>query len=1569
MRLKLPLMLLCILGLLLGDGCDLSTSNKSTNGGTPGTGGNGGGNNGGPQKTPLFFALEQEGNTTATALCVGTAVDLVGVNFSNILEENQVMFSAATVRIPGIPIGVEFPNDGNPQNGLESRLHVLVPGGVSTGNVELTVNGIFAGSNGYDACPQVMAYTLGRNEKLPFLAFTDFLGFSDQGGASFIKLYGINFTEIQEVTIEDTKGSSTPILPNTIIRNPISPGAVPPNVPTGYSSIGFFLHDTKNDVQPQISNTNRDNIKIRVKGASGESNTIEVPVVSTSIRSTPAPDRSTLGVAINSIKVPTGVRTGPVRIRYNLYDLQGQVKISYRMEASWSVDGGENWNPAKPDLTDGEMDGPTGILPGAIEFPLTHFLFPGGGTIRTFTWDAPNDPNFVRINTPQQGLPLPPRNWTIRFRMAPIPESIPVTNRHEVETPDIVYYWLEDRSGEDLSEQRRAVLDEDFATDDREDSRETTALWGPPSNPDAVVGKITATDPNQQFGKGLARLSLVNVDADQRPEGFVFEAYLIDTDALRITYFQRTDNGTPGDATDDVLTPFSVDFLNPGQPKNEFHLASLFLGPDVQVLAVGINPLIIRLSGGATPSSNDIVFLCQAGSVLDLGGVDGEDNPRTPPGGNLDSPGRGGAGGPGGGAGGGGGSLSTAFAGVVAGPGPSGVLAGEDGGNNGGGGGETTCAFDPLAAAAGSKFLGGAGGGGGNRLSGGTGDTGTPIPTAFRPARGGRGGATHGDQKLLVLSPGSGGGGGGGTLGTDGPNGNFSVTGGAGGGGGGGAIQVVANGAIFIDPQAQILATGGKGGSSPALPRNPAPPPGSANGGAGGGGSGGCIVLQAIGSVGVACSSLKVEGGAHGTVQQLQNKIPGSGDGASGWIRIESASGGAPSCSPLIAETTLAAALDEKMVAVKVASIDGFPERGAIVVGDNTQGPIEEMTYVSITPGAPPTINVTRAPAPNAVQHASGAPVRLKGAVAPFTNPEVLATGGLTSSPDKVEPGKGRDGEIHIRFQSGIDPRTGLPFVDPVTGEEISVWLFDTDAGVIKNPRGDVVKTVAAADTNPGFLDASRLIVDQKTFLRGVGAHAMVISVSGQADIAGTLDASGAPGGLLRFSERDKENPLFGLGGRGGPGGADGGDGGTVEFIDGNLANKSPENTNPIHGKPGKLPPFTPPEWDRTPAPYGDGNPEGEVTPFPFVTRATPGASLRGQSCGLPPSAPCIQTAGGGAGGGNFQGGNVFDGTAKPQDNGLGGKGGSVFGIEALRFGGDYWRFGGTSGSGGGGNPQVSGPYSSKAIPGNYRFKGLAVFAPGTGGGGSGGALHLIAKNLNLQASGRILARGGNAFQSIDLGGNGGGGAGGNVLIQVLNSMTIEPGALIDVSGGTANRAVLAPPGSTIPDYEGNVRKVGTELRDDFGGQGGSGSPGRVRIEADNDSFARISGNNPSVSSGPFLLSTSSSIGVSKAVRLGVGPGFVAASHTLTLDAAFVRYFQFGQPNGTDSIVLWEGATESLDQHGGHASFLQQIRDPQALRFTEFIRFSIPFLSSIPTKETQSISEISLPYKLPSRSD
>ena len=385
---------------------------------------------------------------------------------------------------------------------------------------------------------------------------------------------------------------------------------------------------------------------------------------------------------------------------------------------------------------------------------------------------------------------------------------------------------------------------------------------------------------------------------------------------------------------------------------------------------------------------------------------------------------------------------------------------------------------------------------------------------------------------------------------------------------------------------------------------------------------------------------------------------------------------------------------------------------------------------------------------------------------------------------------------------------------------------------------------------------------------------------------------------------------------------------------------------------------------------------------FPGVTRATPGASVRGQACDSPPLNPegCDKTAGGGAGGGSngagdngndpntIQGRTVFFEPVSPV---LPGAGGSNFGLDTFRFDGDLWTFGGTGGSGGGANPQVSAAYKLGILPrGSVLFTG-ALHAPGTGGGGGGGVLLLTATHVTLRPEARILSRGGNAIRSIDLGGNGGAGGGGAVIIRVQSSLSIAQGAVIDVSGGVANGEVPIDPGQGLPLYEGNFHRpaaggIGLGF---FGGVGGNGAPGRILLEADADSQAAESGLNISLSGGMFLADTFPSIAVSKAFLLGIGPGNAVSAPNLALSGGVVRFHDFGQPLGTESSVLWEGAMESLDVHGQPGPFLQRVRDPRDLRFTEFVRFSVPFLSNGPSRETQSIREILMLYRYPAREE
>ncbi len=1553
-----------ILALLFPVGCGGKRPTQPGAGTGAGPGAGAGAGAGPVTSTPLLLGVFPD----PLLVSVGDVVKIIGINFQNDLSKNTVSFISGSQRIPGIPIRVDFPSDGNPSNGLESELQVVVPGGISTGNVEVRVSGVDAGSRGFDARPQIMACTLGRNETQTYLLYVNLLGFSPQ--ASFVKLFGLNFNEIDEVQLEDGQGGSARISPNAIERNPAPPAGTPSNTEaTGYSVIGFNLKDTRNDVRLNFVAGRRENMKIRIKSAAGLSNTVEVPV-----HSEQAVDR--LGAIINGVKVPTGVRTGQVRVHYTMYDHVGGtgigVDINYRMEVLWKLAGEDAtfFRVAKPAVDDPEQSGinnlgTTGILPGAIGLGSPHRLFPGDGALRTFTWDAPNDPALKLFMSTRVDGQYRDRFLPIQFLLRPTVEANNVAPRnklnpnHDVITPTVLYYYIEDRTGDVVSAERVGKFAENFNTDVTEDTKLSTANLGPPNNPGALVGKVTGGAP-VTYGTGTAQVHLLNAAPEDLLPDATKQYYLIDTDDLSIVYRQiSNDGGTPCNLDDDELAGGGTGqreevFENPGSSAKEFHLATLELGPNVQVFVRGLRPLVVRLKG-TLDLPDEEVFVAGAGSKLDLNGCPGEDGPRLGP--TVDVPGNGGKAGAGGGDGGIGASITDTPLGAA-------IASAERGARDGGEGGETTLAVDvSVLGTKASTVPGGPGGGGGNRTPGQPGDSGLPTPQRFAPPRAGKGGLFRGESHLLQLSPGSGGGGGGLTLGVA-INGNFAYDAGAGGGGGGGALRLVANGQVVLDSTALVEANGGKGGNA-VVPKITPPVDGSASPAPGGGGSGGCIQVQARGSVDLACESLRVLGGTGGTSTVKQNQAAGAGNGGEGWIRVESAEGGVPTCSAFVAETSLTLAAKNTDISMTVTATDSFPSSGTVQIFDATTGALlEELSYLSTTPIT--FDGLIRGAGKVALP--LGAKVVLKGSIAPLS-PPVLSEGGVIKSPDSVEVGRGRDGELHFRFEASLDTVTGKPVLDPVTGEALSIWRMNTDTGVVSRPSGDLLLEVAASDTNPGRLECTRLVIDARTTLRVEGSRPLQIFVTGQADIGGTIDVSGLAGGVLRFSSDHRNDPDAGLGGASGPGGGGGGEGGITEFVDGNIANKAPENTLPLHAGAGLAPAQTPEGWDKTSVLDGNEDLDDQLTPPGSFLRAKGGLTLRGQKCGGAGQGICVQSPGGGGGGGNIAKGS--DGNAFPEPGDLFGEGGSVFGLPGFRFDGDYLLLGGTGGGGGGGNPHISGIYK-QGYPGAFRFKSDADHAPGTGGGGGGGVLRLSVENLNIRPTGRILARGGDAYQSIDLGGNGGAGAGGSILIQVKNALTIAPGALLDVSGGTANVTVPILPGQSSIEYPGNFHLAGGKLVAS-GGEGGNGAPGRIRIEADASSLAALSGVNANYSSGPFLPDSVFSIGVSKAIRLGVGPGLVAGTHQIELSDTIVRFYEFGQPNGTDSAITWQGARESLDVHGGVTAFstlsgsagLLGTGSPGSLADQEFVRFVVPLLSNGSTRETQAIREIQLPYSLP----
>ncbi len=203
------------------------------------------------------------------------------------------------------------------------------------------------------------------------------------------------------------------------------------------------------------------------------------------------------------------------------------------------------------------------------------------------------------------------------------------------------------------------------------------------------------------------------------------------------------------------------------------------------------------------------------------------------------------------------------------------------------------------------------------------------------------------------------------------------------------------------------------------------------------------------------------------------------------------------------------------------------------------------------------------------------------------------------------------------------------------------------------------------------------------------------------------------------------------------------------------------------------------------------------------------------------------------------------------------------------------------------------------------------------------------------------------------------------MLIQVANSFSAEPGGRIDVSGGQANLSppVIAAEAGSIPLYESNIRKVGTEMRT-LGGKGGNGAVGRVRIEVPLGSNLLRTAFNDSVYSALLFLDAAYSKGVSKVFPLGVGPGNMAISHEIVPEMAIMRFADQALPDGTDAILLWEGAEPSVDMHGVTGPLIGGVEDIRDLFSNEYVRFTVQIVSNGVSRETPTITAIEVPYTL-----
>jgi hypothetical protein len=120
---------------------------------------------------------------------------------------------------------------------------------------------------------------------------------------------------------------------------------------------------------------------------------------------------------------------------------------------------------------------------------------------------------------------------------------------------------------------------------------------------------------------------------------------------------------------------------------------------------------------------------------------------------------------------------------------------------------------------------------------------------------------------------------------------------------------------------------------------------------------------------------------------------------------------------------------------------------------------------------------------------------------------------------------------------------------------------------------------------------------------------------------------------------------------------------------------------------------------------------------------------------------------------------------------------------------------------------------------------------------------------------------------------------------------------------------------------------------------------------------------NDAISAGVFRFDLVRSDAVSRAIRLGVGTGRVVTG-PFELGPAEVLPAQGENPAAGRAVVLWEGARDSLDQHGLPDRLVGLVDDPRILVHPGQVRFRVVLLSTAGSDPGAGITTIRLPYSL-----
>ena len=825
----------------------------------------------------------------------------------------------------------------------------------------------------------------------------------------------------------------------------------------------------------------------------------------------------------------------------------------------------------------------------------------------------------------------------------------------------------------------------------------------------------------------------------------------------------------------------------------------------------------------------------------------------------------------------------------------------------------------------------------------------------------------------------SGGGGGDATTTAVGTGGEGGAAGGGAGGPGGFVQSNGANAPGAVDG-ASIGGSGGNNGGEPGQPITLLRPydnisnPRAGPGGGGGHRDAGFDGINTLGS-GIIKSQSGLGGPARGNPEMTVLTAGAGGGGGAGCVlrqspdpdnpvvgRFGGGGGGGGGAMRFVADGNIVIGPTGALISDGGTGGDGTNGGGASPGGGGSGGGILLQAEGSVLLDSDSLIRAmggSGANNGNTVRGGPGSPGRIRiEANGPISLPGLVNFDNVQAAPSGTFIG-----QVATAIDGGDSGDGSFDFAAQPDG---SLIVIDTDTGIVTNDsNGSVLYTPVAFD---GIFDLTGLVVpgpDTPGFAEGITVRAfgdspLVFRVNGNAEIDGTIDASGFDGGQIDVIT-DPLTPGAGVAGPGGPAGGFGGAGG---FDDG---------TDLVDGAMGSLPTNLPAELVGDPL-NSPGNPGGPA-PAPLAFPSTGGESISLDDADVP-AVPFYP--GHGVGGGSATDGLGFGSVVGPvQQEGTSGEPGTSYGTLFLQhpINGEPLRVGGSGGSGGGSNSNVTN----------------AINSPGTGGGGAGGYLELtVSGALVVGAQAQILANGGNAYQSLEFGGNGGGGAGGVIRIEGDGLVIFETdddgnSPVISAAGGLANlEPTIDLDLDDVPDYG----PLSTFPSNGQTSAAGNGAAGRVVIRApipfntnpdagcDIEVFSDdgtppgttgtkpLAGICPEASVGAFLLG-SSVLSSARTLPFNVQIAGGVRNGSLEFLPATFDFSPPIQPDGTDVVVLFEGAFESLDAPGQPGPFFGLVEDPTQLNGVEFIRMNFFLFANLGTSAVPTLDAVTLEADLP----